>query len=81
MEAEYMEATHTSEEAIWLMKLCLEVELCEIAIAVQCDSNNHICIAKNMIFQAKTKHMNTPYSVVRDIIEDGNVILDKFKTL
>jgi len=53
----YMAIAHAYKEFISLMKLCLEVGLSERAITVQCDSNNLICLTKNINFHVKTKHI------------------------
>lgn len=53
-----MEHTHACKEAIWIMKLCLDVGLSNRVITIQCDGNNAICLPKNPTFYAKTKHMD-----------------------
>jgi hypothetical protein len=42
VEVEYMETSHACKEAIWFMKLCLEVGLSQISLRTQCDSNSSI---------------------------------------
>ena len=59
------------KEAIWIMKLFLEVRISHRVIIVQCDSNSTICLAKNQKFHAKTKHIDIHYHFVRDTLEDG----------
>jgi hypothetical protein len=76
-----MVATHACKEAIWLMKLCSKVGLSQRAITIQCDSNSAICLAKNPTFHAKTKHIDIQYHFIRDMVEDGKVILEKVDTL
>jgi hypothetical protein len=38
-------------------------------------------MAKNPIFHANTKHIDIQDHFVRDMVDDGNVILDKVDTL
>jgi hypothetical protein len=40
-----------------------------------------ICLAKNPTFHVKTKHIDIQYHFVRDMVEDGKVILEKVDTL
>jgi len=63
------------------MKLCLEVELSERAIIVQCDNNIAIFLANNPTFHAKIKHIDIVYHFVRDMVEDAKVILEKVDNL
>jgi hypothetical protein len=45
-KVEYMVATHACNEAIWIMKLYLEVGISQRAIIVRCDCNNTILLVK-----------------------------------
>jgi hypothetical protein len=63
------------------MKLCSEIWLSQRAITVQCDSNDAIYLAKNPTFHAKTKHIDIQYHFLRDMVDDGKVILEKVDTL
>jgi hypothetical protein len=38
IEAEYMEATHASKEAVWLQRLCSSIGLVQQAVRLYCDS-------------------------------------------
>ena len=55
---EYMEIIHAHEDAICLIKLHSNVGINERAIIVYCDSNNVICLAKNLNFHANTKDID-----------------------
>eukprot|EP01018_Ginkgo_biloba_P015565 Gb_28681 [translate_table: standard] len=80
-EAEYMVVTHDCKEAIWLMRLCSDVGLSQRVVTVQCDSQSAICLAKNPTFHARIKHIDVQYHFVRDMVEDGKVMLKKVDTL
>jgi hypothetical protein len=81
IEVEYMVANHACKKAIWIMKPCSKVGLSERTITIQFDSNNVICLAKKSTFYAKTKHIDIQYHLFRDMVEDGNVTLEKVDTL
>ena len=63
-KVEYMVATHAYKEAIWSMKPCSDIGINQRAITIQCDSNNVICLAKNLTFHAKIKHIDVQYHFV-----------------
>jgi len=54
IEAEYMEATHASKEAVWLQRLCSSMGLVQGAIRKGCDSQSAIFLAKNPAYLSKT---------------------------
>ena len=37
---------------------------------LHCDSQSAIMLAKNLVFHAKTKHIDVKYHFIRDILED-----------
>eukprot|EP00253_Pinus_taeda_P024026 PITA_24026 len=80
-EAEYMEATHASKEAVWLQRLCSSMGLVQGAMRIDCDSQSEIFLEKNPAYHSKTKHIDVQYHFVRDMIEDKKVLLVKVDTL
>ncbi|KAH9793742.1 Integrase catalytic domain-containing protein [Citrus sinensis] len=79
-EAEYMAATEAVKEAIWLKSLLSDLGVIQENIAVFCDNQSAIFLAKNQIYHARTKHIDVKYHYVREIIECGNVLLKKIDT-
>ncbi|MCO5586749.1 hypothetical protein L7F22_040691 [Adiantum nelumboides] len=79
-EAEYISATETSKEAIWLARLCSEFGLPNKAPMLGCDSRSAICLAKNAMFHARTKHIDVRYHFIREVLEDGLITLVKVHT-
>eukprot|EP00253_Pinus_taeda_P036187 PITA_36187 len=67
-EAEYMEATHASKEAVWLQRLCSSMGLVQENIRIDCDSQSAIFLAKNPTYHSKTKNINVQYHFMRDMI-------------
>jgi hypothetical protein len=55
---EYMAATHTCKEAIWLKRLFSDIGLDARHIIVFCDIQSVIFLAKNPTFHAKKKHID-----------------------
>ena len=52
-----MALTEAAKEAIWLKGLACDLGLQQRSVTVKCDSQNAICLAKNQVFHASTKHI------------------------
>ena len=61
-KAEYMVATHACKEAIWLKRLCSDIEFKQGALTIYSDSQSAISLAKNLTFHAKTNALTKPMS-------------------
>ncbi|KAH9669389.1 Integrase catalytic domain-containing protein [Citrus sinensis] len=79
-EAEYMAATEAVKEAIWLKGLLGDLGVIHENIAVFCDNQSAIFLAKNQTYHARTKHIDVKYHYVREIIESSVVLLRKIDT-
>lgn len=45
---------------------------------MHCDNQSAICVSKDNMFPETTKHINIRYHFIRDMIEQGNVLIKKF---
>ncbi|KAL5715795.1 hypothetical protein ACHQM5_017567 [Ranunculus cassubicifolius] len=79
-EAEYMAVTEAVKEAIWLQGLVGDLGIQQDTVTVYCDSQSAIHLAKNQVHHARTKHIDVRYHFIRDVIEDGEVLLLKIST-
>ncbi|KAL3849434.1 hypothetical protein ACJIZ3_011316 [Penstemon smallii] len=79
-EAEYVAATQASKKAIWLQMLLEEIEHKQENIALFCDSQSALHLAKNPAFHSKTKHIRVQYHFVREKVEEGSVGFQKIHT-
>jgi len=77
IEEEYIIATHVSNEAIWLQRLCSSMGLVQGAIRIDGDSQSAIFLAKNLAYHSKIKHIDVQCHLVRDMTEDKKVLLVK----
>ena len=76
-EVEYVAATKTGKEMIWLHGFLDELgKKQEMGILIS-DSQSAIFLAKNSTFHSKSKHMQTKYHFIRYLVEDKLVILEK----
>ena len=78
-EAEYMAITEAVKEAIWLQGLLDDLGVGQKQVTVFCDSQSAIHLAKNQVYHARTKHIDVRYHFVREIIEEGGVLVQKIK--
>lgn len=79
-EAEYMAVTEAFKEAIWLQGLLDDLGVVQEQIPVHCDSMSAIYLAKNQVHHARTKHIDVRFHFVREIIEEGDILLVKIDT-
>ena len=80
MEAEYMAATEAVKEVIWLKGLFDDLGVIQENIKVFCDNQNEIFLAKIPTYHARTQHIDVKYHYVREVIENGDVLLKKIDT-
>ncbi|GKV28505.1 hypothetical protein SLEP1_g37549 [Rubroshorea leprosula] len=78
-EAEYMAIIEAVKEALWLKGLVsdLGVEQNEM---VFCDSQSAIHLTKNTMYHERTKHIQVRYHFVREVISNGDVLVEKIST-
>ncbi|CAL2262890.1 unnamed protein product [Prunus armeniaca] len=76
-EAEYMAVTEAIKEAIWLQGLLDDLGIQHDHVDVHYDSQNAIYLAKNQVHHARTKHIDVRFHFVREIIDEGDILLQK----
>lgn len=79
-EAEYMAVTEAFKEAIWLHGLIKDLGINQKNVEVFCDSQSAICLAKNQVHHGRTKHIDVRYHFIREIVDEGNILLQKIQT-
>lgn len=78
VEVEYVALSYTCQEAIWFREFIKEIagEPEGKVIKVFCDNNGAICVAKNRVTSAKTKHIDTKHHFIREKIENNIVSIE-----
>ncbi|KAF5951571.1 hypothetical protein HYC85_009515 [Camellia sinensis] len=79
-EAEYMAVTEAFKEAIWLHGLIEDLGIVQKHVKVFCDSQSAICLAKNQVHHARTKHIDVRFHFIREIVNEGDILLQKIGT-
>eukprot|EP00253_Pinus_taeda_P027022 PITA_27022 len=79
-KAEYITASHSCKEEIWLKGLFGEFGRLQGNIKLFCDSQSAINLAKNPAYHSKSKHIPIKYHFVRQVITERGVSLEKVHT-
>ena len=75
-EAEYVAATHTAKEAMWLRRLIGELfKAIEEPTTLFSDSKSAIALAQDGHYHARTKHIDIRYHFICYIIDAGTIKL------
>lgn len=72
-----MAITEAFKEGIWLHNLVKDLGIRQKNIEIFCDSQSAICLAKNQVHYGHTKHIDIRYHFVREIVEEGDILLQK----
>ena len=80
-EAEYVAATETGNEMIWLHGFLDELGKKQEMGILHSDSQNAIFLAKNSAFHLKSKHIHAKYHFIHYLIKDKLIILEKIVDL
>jgi hypothetical protein len=69
MKAEYNGAVIVACEVVWLQKLLLDLgQLVDAPIVIYCDNISSILLANNLVYHARTKHIEVHYHFIREKI-------------
>lgn len=79
-EAEFIALTETVKESIWLKGLLEDFGFDHEDVMVWCDSHSAICLSKNNAYHERTKHVARKFHFIRDIVESGEVDVQKIHT-
>nr|GEW71301.1 retrovirus-related Pol polyprotein from transposon TNT 1-94 [Tanacetum cinerariifolium] len=79
-EAEYISFTEGVKEVTWLRGMVNEFGLHQEVLVVYCDNRSVVHLTKNNKLHSKTKHIEVRHHFVRDIVEKGEIIVDKIHT-
>ncbi|KAJ9542648.1 hypothetical protein OSB04_029154 [Centaurea solstitialis] len=75
-EAEYVAATASACQAVWLRRLLADFgQVQEGATQIYCDNKVMIAMSKNPTFHSRTKHIDIRYHFLRDLIAKGIIEL------
>jgi len=70
-EAEYVAATETCNELIWLKEFLKELRKEQEAPSLHSDIQSAIDLANNLIYHDRTKHIDVRCHFIRKLLKDG----------
>eukprot|EP00253_Pinus_taeda_P020410 PITA_20410 len=80
-EAKYMATTAAACQAVWMRRMLRS--LCQeqaTATVIFCDNSSAIAISKNSVFHKRTKHIDTKFHYIRELVNNGEIILQHCRT-
>lgn len=80
IEVEYVAASEACKAVVWLGRLVADLGIKVEMLELHCDSQSAIQLAKNLVFHAKTKHIDVKYHFIREVLEDKQLHLVKVHT-
>eukprot|EP00253_Pinus_taeda_P008888 PITA_08888 len=80
-EVEYVAAIAAACQAVWLRRvirdLCHEQEK---GTTIYCDNSSAIALSKNSVFHKRTKHIDTKFHFIRELVNNGEIVLQHCRT-
>ena len=77
MEAEYIAATHTAKEALWICMFLREITCpLEKPTTIHLDNVSTISITKNDKYHPYTKHIDIQYHFICHTVQEGLIHVD-----
>ena len=80
-EAEYVAATAATCQAVWMRRMLKS--LCQEqakATVICCDNSSAITLSKNYVFHKRTKHIDTRFHYIRELVNNGEIVLQHCRT-
>eukprot|EP00253_Pinus_taeda_P012844 PITA_12844 len=80
-EVEYVAATTATCQAVWLRRVLRD--LCHEqgkGTTIYCDNNSAIALSKNSVFHKRTKHIDTKFHFIRELVNNGEIVLQRCRT-
>ena len=74
-EAKYMALSNCSHQVVWMYTLMGELGYHLKAISICGDNQGSIFITSNPVTEKRSKHIDTRYHYIREVISDGHVIV------
>ena len=79
-KAEYIAASSCCAQLLWMKKLLRDYGISQDTMCVFCDNTSDINLSKNLVQQLKSKHIETRYHFICDLVEEKEVWLEFINT-
>eukprot|EP00253_Pinus_taeda_P028322 PITA_28322 len=80
-EAEYVAATTATCQAVWMRRMLRSLGQEQAKATVFfCDNSSAIALSKNSVFHKRTKHIDTRFHYIRELVNNGEIVLEHCRT-
>ncbi|KAL0560738.1 hypothetical protein IC582_001151 [Cucumis melo] len=78
MESKFIALELAEHEAEWIKNLLEDVPLwgASVPVSIQCDSQVAICIAKNDVYNSKSRHIRLKHAIVKQLLKEETIFLE-----
>ena len=79
-KAEYVAASETAQEAVWMKEFITELGVVPSALdpmVIYCDNNGSIANAKEPRFHKNSKHIKRRFHSIHEHVKDGDIMICK----
>eukprot|EP00253_Pinus_taeda_P011669 PITA_11669 len=80
-EAEYVATTTATCQAVWIRRMLRSLGQEQAkATVIFCDNSLVIALSKNSVFHKRTKHIDTRFHYIRELVSNGEITLQHCRT-
>eukprot|EP00253_Pinus_taeda_P027989 PITA_27989 len=80
-EAKYVAATSATCQAVWMRRMLRSLGQEQAKeIVIFCDNSSAIALSKNSVFHKRTKHIDTRFHYIRELVSNGEIVLEHCRT-
>ncbi|KAH7848490.1 hypothetical protein Vadar_003382 [Vaccinium darrowii] len=80
-ESEYISLALASCQALWIRWILEELKHHQVkGTTLFCDNSSAISLTKNPVFHGKSKHIRIKFHFIRDLVKDGEIVVEYCKT-
>eukprot|EP00253_Pinus_taeda_P029735 PITA_29735 len=80
-EVEYVAATAAACQAVWMRRMLRSLGREQVKeTVIFCDNSSAIGLSKNYVFHKRTKHIDTRFHYIRELVNNGEIVLEHCRT-
>jgi hypothetical protein len=72
-EAEYVAAASCCSQILWIAHTMRDYRETYKSVPLMCDSSSAICLAQNLVFYGRAKHIKVRHCFLRDHVDKGDI--------
>ncbi len=75
-ESEYVAGSYAAREAVWLGRICCDLQLLDVpTVELLCDNESALQMGRNPADTSRTKHIDVRYHFIRQCVANGAIVL------